>query len=313
VKGESLIDTAKTLGAMNADVAVVRHRYSGAAQLFQNHIAAKVINAGDGKHQHPTQTLLDLLTIYNELTDMAVSPTLPAQESFLEKNGGFTDGVPRTHPMYTSLVGETDARNPESEICESNANKNCGFMPKNSEHNENNVKDATKDNGKRADKSFFNASVFKGVKLGILGDLAHSRVANSLLSTAIKLGMQVVYISPKTLMPSEVQKWGAEISYDLDKTLPELDVLCVLRMQFERIDSNPLPSIAGYSKFYQINAERASTMKKEAFIIHPGPVNRGIEMSSEVVDSKKCKILDQVQNGVAVRSALLCMLLGKEI
>ena len=221
VKGESLVDTAQTLSAMNCDIVVIRHKLAGAPYVLAQNMTAHIINGGDGKHQHPTQTLLDLFTI---------------REHF----GGFS-----------------------------------------------------------------------GLKVGIIGDISHSRVAGSLAPALTSLGAEVTFVAPATLMPARPDVLGAQKSYVLtDDLLASFDVVYMLRIQLERIEGAPLPSLREYAMLYGIDARRLALLKKDAIIMHPGPVNRGVEMTSEVVDGSRALILYQVNAGVAVRMALMYALLG---
>ena len=219
-KGETLADTGETLNAMNADLIVVRSKQEGAPRLLARHVDAHIVNGGDGKHQHPTQALLDAFTI----------------------------------------------------------RKRFGRL--------------------------------EGLRIGIVGDIAHSRVVGSLVPLLVKMGAKPIVIGPATLMPSEPGWWGCEWSYTLDDVLPELDVVYMLRIQMERLDGAPLPSLREYTMLYGIDAARLAAMKPEAIIMHPGPINRGVELSAEAADSERAVILDQVNAGVAVRMSVMYLLLG---
>lgn len=219
-KGETLADTGETLNAMNADLIVVRSKQEGAPRLLARHVDAHIVNGGDGKHQHPTQALLDAFTI----------------------------------------------------------RKRFGRL--------------------------------EGLRIGIVGDIAHSRVVGSLVPLLVKMGAKPIVIGPATLMPSEPGWWGCEWSYTLDDVLPELDVVYMLRIQMERLDGAPLPSLREYTMLYGIDAARLAAMKSEAIIMHPGPINRGVELSAEAADSERAVILDQVNAGVAVRMSVMYLLLG---
>lgn len=219
-KGETLADTGETLNAMNADLIVVRSKQEGAPRLLARHVDAHIVNGGDGKHQHPTQALLDAFTI---------------RERF---------------------------------------------------------------------------GRLEGLRIGIVGDIAHSRVVGSLVPLLVKMGAKPIVIGPATLMPSESGWWGCEWSYTLDDVLPELDVVYMLRIQMERLDGAPLPSLREYTMLYGIDAARLAAMKPEAIIMHPGPINRGVELSAEAADSERAVILDQVNAGVAVRMSVMYLLLG---
>ncbi len=219
-KGETLADTGETLNAMNADLIVVRSKQEGAPRLLARHVDAHIVNGGDGKHQHPTQALLDAFTI---------------RERF---------------------------------------------------------------------------GRLEGLRIGIVGDIAHSRVVGSLVPLLVKMGAKPIVIGPPTLMPSEPGWWGCDWSYTLDDVLPELDVVYMLRIQMERLDGAPLPSLREYTMLYGIDAARLAAMKPEAIIMHPGPINRGVELSAEAADSERAVILDQVNAGVAVRMSVMYLLLG---
>ncbi|NLG10328.1 MAG: aspartate carbamoyltransferase catalytic subunit [Coriobacteriaceae bacterium] len=220
VKGESLVDTAKTLDAMDCDLLVIRHRYAGAPYIMSQNMRAHIINAGDGKHQHPTQALLDLFTIR-------------------ERFGGFS-----------------------------------------------------------------------GLKVGIVGDIAHSRVFGSLAPALRLLGADVTAIAPATLLPACPELLGANHCHKLDEILGELDVVYLLRIQKERIEQSPFPSLREYARLYGIDRGRLERMKRDAILMHPGPVNRGVELTSEAADTAANLLLYQVNAGVAIRMALMYLLLG---
>lgn len=220
VKGESLIDTAKTLEAMKVDFVVIRHSMPGAPHLMAKVAKFSVINAGDGAHEHPTQGLLDLFTIKEKLGKIA------------------------------------------------------------------------------------------GVRIVIVGDIVHSRVARSNIWGLNKLGAKVTVVGPSTLIPSAIEKMGVKVSYNLDEVIGNCDVLYMLRMQLERQQEKYLPSLREYVRLFGINKERLARTKKNVLLMHPGPMNRGIEISSEVADSSQSAINEQVTNGIAVRMAVL-YLLGK--
>lgn len=217
-KGETLVDTARTIEAMASDIIVIRHPASGAAEMLSKHVKSGIINAGDGKHAHPTQALLDLFTIK-------------------EKKGKI-----------------------------------------------------------------------EGLKIGIVGDIKHSRVARSNIWGMTKLGAHVTLIGPSTLIPTQFKEMGVDISYDLDSTIKDLDVIYMLRVQKERMDKNFFPSIREYSNLFGLTKKRVEKGKKDLLIMHPGPMNREIEISSEVADSVNSAIDEQVTNGVAVRMAVLHLL-----
>ncbi len=221
-KGETILDIARNIEAMNVDAIVVRHSSSGSVDVLARHLKASVINAGDGCRAHPTQALLDMFTIKEKLGRI------------------------------------------------------------------------------------------EGVRVGIVGDILHSRVARSNIWGLKKMGASVTVCGPSTLMPAGVGQLGVEVSCDLDKVLENSDVLMILRLQKERQQDKFLPSIREYAKTFGVNAERLKKAKKDILIMHPGPTNRGVELSAEVADGEYSVILDQVTNGVAVRMAVLYLLLGKK-
>ena len=225
-KGESLKDTAQTLEAMGAELIIIRHGASGAAQRLAESgwINSHVVNAGDGTHEHPTQALLDAFTI-------------------------------RTH-----------------------------------------FPDHERD--------------FSGLRIGIVGDILHSRVARSDALLLTMLGAEVVLIAPPTLMPIGVDAWPVSISYNLDEQIPHLDAVMMLRVQSERMSDAFFPSEREYSRDYGLGAQRLKALKKGAIIMHPGPMNRGLEISAATADSDQSVILEQVKNGVVVRMAVLYLLMG---
>jgi len=220
VKGESLRDTAKTLSSMACDLVVVRHAYAGAAEILTECMESSVVNGGDGKHQHPTQALLDLFTMRKRFGDLA------------------------------------------------------------------------------------------GLRVGIVGDIAHSRVCGSLIPALNLVGATAIVIGPPTMMPSRPDVLGAQVSHSLDDAIGDLDVVYLLRIQSERADAMLFPSLREYARLYGLNALRLRLMKPEALVMHPGPMNRGVEISSEVADSDRAVVLDQVNAGVAVRMAIMYLLLG---
>ena len=222
VKGETLLDTAKNLEAMNPDVIVLRHGAAGAPHLLARHVQASVINAGDGMHEHPTQALLDLLTIKDK---------------------------------KETISGQTVA---------------------------------------------------------IIGDIAHSRVARSNVWALTKMGARVLVAGPTTMMPHDLDKLGVEVFYRPEDVIPEADVIMMLRIQLERQGQMLLPSLREYARVFGLNEEKLAQAKPDVLIMHPGPINRGVEISPAVADGPYSVILDQVNNGVAVRMALLYLLIGGE-
>lgn len=220
-KGESLLDTVRTVEAMGIDAIVVRHRSSGVPQRIAGWIDASIVNAGDGWHEHPTQALLDAFTL-------------------------------RRH---------------------------------------------------RGDS-------FAGMKVSIVGDVKHSRVARSNVRAFSALGADVTLVGPPTLMPPDLEGWPVTVSYDLDEVLPTTDVLYVLRIQRERQSEALFPSLREYATRYGITVERMSRLPADALVMHPGPTNRGVEIDALVADDPRSVINEQVANGVAVRMAVLYMLLA---
>jgi aspartate carbamoyltransferase catalytic subunit len=220
-KGESFIDTAKNIEAMGADVMVVRHPTPGAPHLLSRHVHSSIVNAGDGAHEHPTQGLLDLMTI-------------------------------RQH--------------------------------------------------KKA---------IEGLTIGLVGDISHSRVARSNIWGLTKLGANVILCGPPTLVPRSLEKLGCEVAYHLDDVLPRLDVVNVLRIQFERDQKAVFPSVAEYFRLFGMTRERLKRAKPDLLLLAPGPINRGVELTPEVADGPSSAILDQVANGLAVRMAVLYLVSGK--
>ncbi|MGE5653399.1 MAG: aspartate carbamoyltransferase catalytic subunit [Bacillota bacterium] len=220
VKGETLLDTAKTIEMMGTDILVMRHSASGAPHLLASRLYASVINAGDGMHEHPTQGLLDLFTM-------------------LEHKGQVA-----------------------------------------------------------------------GRRVVILGDISHSRVARSNIWALTKLGAQVVVAGPKTLMPPEIAKLGIEVTNDTDHAIRDADIINVLRLQLERQKKGLFPSIREYHALFGLDRRRLRLAKPDAMVMHPGPMNRGVEISSEIADDPRSVINEQVENGVAIRMALLDALAG---
>lgn len=221
VKGETLIDTARNLEAMNPDVIVIRHSAAGAPHLLATLVKQSIINAGDGSHEHPTQALLDMMTIK-------------------EKKGGFA-----------------------------------------------------------------------GLKVAIVGDIAHSRVARSNIYGLTKMGAEVVLAGPATMMPRDVQQMGVKTYTQLEEAIGGADVVMMLRIQLERQKQNIFPSLREYSQHYCLNSRNIKLAQKDAIVMHPGPINRGVEISPDIADDlSRSVILDQVNKGVAVRMALLYLLSG---
>ena len=226
-KGESLKDTALTLEAMGSDAIVVRHPASGAPRRLADWTSGRVINAGDGTHEHPTQALLDAFTIRQR------------------------------------LVGP-DQR------------------------------------GKGLD----------GVRVTIVGDVLHSRVARSNVLLLDTLGAEVTVVAPPTLMPWAIETWPCKASYDLDAELRKSDVVMMLRVQQERMSAAFFPTVREYRRRYGLDTGRMALLPEHAIVMHPGPMNRGVEIAAEVADSPRSTIVAQVANGVTVRMAVLYLMLG---
>ncbi len=220
VKGETLLDTARNIEAMQADVIVVRHPSAGAADSLARGVRASVINAGDGWHEHPTQALLDLYTLRDKQLE------------------------------------------------------------------------------------------FRGLKVVLVGDVAHSRVARSNICALVKLGAEVSVVAPPTMIPLHLDRLGARIHFHLDEALDGADAIMMLRLQLERQGRALFPNIREYSRLYGLTADRVKLAKPSVLVMHPGPINRGVEIAPEVADSLSSVILDQVANGVAVRMAVLYLLSG---
>lgn len=217
-KGETLIDTGKTIDSMGSDVIIIRHPMSGAPHLLAKNVKSSVINAGDGMNEHPTQALLDMFTI-------------------IEKKGSL-----------------------------------------------------------------------KGLKVAIIGDILHSRVARSNIWGMTKLGAEVSIAGPATLIPPEIEKIGVKVFNTVQEALLEADVVMGLRIQLERQKKALFPTIREYSRFFGLDDKRLKLAKDDAIVLHPGPVNRGVELSSAVMDGDQSLINEQVTNGVAIRMALLYLL-----
>ena len=220
IKGESLKDTIKNLEAMHPDALIIRHSAAGAPHFATTFCQSHIINAGDGTHEHPTQALLDALTIRQK-----------------KKN-------------------------------------------------------------------------FKDLKVLIVGDILHSRVARSNIFLLKKLGARVVLVGPPSLLPVEFKKFGVEIDHDFDRAIEKTDVIMMLRLQLERQEKNYFPSIREYRNLYSLTEKRFRRAKKNAIIMHPGPINRGVEISADMADSATSVILKQVENGITTRMAVLYLLLG---
>ena len=219
-KGETLVDTARNLEAMRIDMVVIRHGASGAARFLAERIPSNVVNAGDGAHEHPTQGLLDLLTI-------------------------------RDH------MGRVE-----------------------------------------------------GLKVCIVGDILHSRVARSNIYGLLKLGAEVAVCGPPTLLPRSFGEMGVQVFSRVEDAIQWADVLNVLRLQLERMEAGYVPSLREYNRIWGVSTERLEAAPRDLLILHPGPMNRGVEIDSDVADGPHAVILNQVTNGVAVRMAVLYLLSG---
>ncbi len=235
-KGETLIDTARNIEAMGVDAIIVRARQAGAAKIVADAVACPVINAGDGRHEHPTQGLLDTLTIASRFD-----------------------------------------------------------------------RDSTFD--------------LTGLNVVMVGDVASSRVARSAIAALSTLGASVTCVGPASMAPASLSGLGCAVAHELDPLLPSAHAVMMLRIQFERADADPhskgdqqkktlIASIREYRRFYSLSAERAAAMRSGAIVMHPGPINRGIELDADVADGPRSVIMQQVANGVAVRTAVLSLLVG---
>ncbi len=222
VKGETLIDTARNIEAMNIDLIIMRHRSAGAPQLLARHTQSPIINAGDGGHEHPTQALLDMMTIQEHKPD------------------------------------------------------------------------------------------FNGLQVAIVGDITHSRVAHSNVIGLSKLGAHVRLSGPFTMMPRYIERLGPNVTvhHRLEEAIEGADVVMMLRIQKERMPKHLFPSNREYAMTFGLNRNNIALAKPDAIIMHPGPINRGVEMTPDVADGERSVILDQVTNGVAVRMALIYLLMG---
>jgi aspartate carbamoyltransferase catalytic subunit len=220
-KGETLVDTVNNILSMKVDMVVMRHPNPGAAKFLSERISAKVVNAGDGTHEHPTQALLDAYSIRERL------------------------------------------------------------------------------------------GTVEGKKVVIVGDILHSRVALSNIYCLQKLGAEVMVCGPTTLIPKYIHELGVKVEHNLRKALEWCDVANMLRIQLERQDIKYFPSLREYSMQFGLTKEILDSLPKEIIVMHPGPINRGVEITSDVADSKQSIILQQVENGVAVRMAVIYLLAGK--
>lgn len=219
-KGETLIDTLKNIEAMKLDMVVIRHQSPGAAYLVTQHSDASVLNAGDGGHEHPTQGLLDMATLRNNIGDL------------------------------------------------------------------------------------------EGKHVAIVGDIIHSRVARSNIFGLLKVGAKVTVCGPSTLIPPHIERLGVSVSHNIDEVIESVDALNILRIQQERQDGSLFPSVREYHNYFGVTRERLEKATRPITIMHPGPMNRGVEISSNVADSEHSIILEQVTYGVATRMGILYLLVG---
>jgi aspartate carbamoyltransferase catalytic subunit len=219
-KGETLVDTARNLEAMRIDMVVIRHWASGAARFLAERIPSNVINAGDGSHEHPTQGLLDMLTLRDHLGELA------------------------------------------------------------------------------------------GRRICIVGDILHSRVARSNIWGLLKLGAEVAVCGPRTLLPRGIEELGVEVFSRVEEAIEWADALNILRLQLERMQGGYVPSLREYNRVYGVSTARLEAAPRDVLILHPGPMNRGVEIDSDVADGPQSVILEQVTNGVAIRMAVLYLLAG---
>jgi aspartate carbamoyltransferase catalytic subunit len=219
VKGETLLDTARNIEAMKCNMIIIRHPCSGAPEFLSTRLQSAVINAGDGFHEHPTQALLDMLTMREKL-------------------------------------GRID-----------------------------------------------------GITVAIVGDIAHSRVARSNIYGLLTMGATVRVCGPATMIPRGIEDMGVEVHYNMDRAVEGADVIMMLRLQVERQTAGLFPGVREYARFYGLNRERLASAAKNVLVMHPGPMNRGVEIASDVADSTPV-ILDQVTNGVAIRMAVMFLLSG---
>jgi aspartate carbamoyltransferase catalytic subunit len=220
VKGETLIDMARNLEAMNPDVIVIRHNASGAPHMLAKLVKQSIINAGDGAHEHPTQALLDMMTIKARKGRIA------------------------------------------------------------------------------------------GLRVAIIGDIAHSRVARSNIYGLTRMGAQVTVAGPATMLPRQIEQMGVTVHQHLEEAIKGVDIIMMLRIQTEREQQNLFPSLREYSRCFCLNRKNIRLAKDDALVMHPGPINRGVEISPDIADGPASVILEQVTNGVAVRMALLYLLTG---
>ena len=288
-KGESLVDTSRTLQALGADMVVMRHRSSGAPYLVSQHIAARVINAGDGWHAHPTQALLDLFTVRRHLGDLAglklviVGDILHSRVArsnlwgFTRMGADVTLCGPPTlvpHDLVAAVTGQTERRSYRTPAVGYNGIGANGRSGQPSNHPVGDHAAAAADAGQPA----------------------------TAVATAVRAAPQVATTSEP--------RGRVHITYDLDEALADADVVMALRLQKERQSAGLLPTLREYSQRYGLTADRIETAKRQALVMHPGPMNEGVEITPEVAQGQQSVIEEQVQNGLAVRMALLYLLAG---
>ena len=231
VKGESLHDTLANIEAMYSDIIVLRHSDAGAPHMLAKSHHSHIINAGDGRHEHPSQGLLDAYTIRDNIRTLRHDPT----------------------------------------------------------------------------------ATIDGVRVAIIGDIAHSRVARSDIWGLTKLGATITLCGPRTLIPPYIEKMGVDVTYDLREAIRDADVIYLLRLQLERQASCLFPSLREYIRLFQVNNEVLKVAPGHAFVMHPGPINRDVELATEVADGPRSVILEQVSNGVAVRMAIMHLLVNSGV
>ena len=262
---------------MGADAVVIRHQASGAPRRLTDWVSGSVVNAGDGTHEHPTQALLDAFTMRQ---------FFPGGASFSGMGGSRPPYPPGRAPRPRRPDGPMKGENTGP----SGQRAYHGAMPDNREDRR----------GKGLD----------GVRVTIVGDVLHSRVARSNVLLLSTLGAQVTLVAPPTLMPHAVETWPCRASYDFDAELRKSDVVMMLRVQQERMSAAYFPTVREYRRRYGLDAGRMALLPEHAIVMHPGPMNRGVEIAAEVADSDRSTIVAQVANGVTVRMAVLYLLLG---
>jgi aspartate carbamoyltransferase catalytic subunit len=307
-KGESLKDTALTLEAMGADAVVIRHEASGAPRRLTNWVSGCVVNAGDGTHEHPTQALLDAFTMRQFFPGGATprTPRCPPEAALIAKDA-IVSGPPQADEGLrgapgTANWGTGNPGNPRPGTANPGPGRPGSAHPGTSKRGSAGAVPDNRDDrrGKGLD----------GVRVTIVGDVLHSRVARSNVLLLSTLGAQVTVVAPPTLMPHAVETWPCRASYDLDAELRKSDVVMMLRVQQERMTAAYFPTVREYRRRYGLDAGRMALLPEHAIVMHPGPMNRGVEIAAEVADSDRSTIVAQVANGVTVRMAVLYLMLG---